>query len=77
MGVAIAFDFMRIRYEDLLWASSINDLLSLAFPPEIEEQKEEESKDDTGESRVRAQWSDTTNQSSTGPEKKRKYNASH
>ena len=35
--VILAYDFMRLTFQDCLWAHKMNSVLTIAFPPETED----------------------------------------
>ena len=76
-GLLLAFDFMSVKYSDLLWTHKMNPALLLAFPPDAAEEDIEMSTDALAshgnvDSRKRAIEQDSTADSISNTTKKQK-----
>ena len=47
--VVLAFDFMRLTFADCLWAHHMNEVLAIAFPPEVQNGHDDDMGEEEGQ----------------------------
>jgi ribonuclease BN (tRNA processing enzyme) len=75
-GLLLAFDFMNVKFSDLLWTHTMNPALLLAFPPESDVAEDQvmappNNNISTDEGRARSGGNDDSSNSDTESNKKR------